>query len=85
MTKSTVQSQPDIPLMGVAGWFLFMWGVSHVFPSVLKAPWSFDGWVGSVLSVASWGVGGLATIAIAMMFVIRNGSRCSECRWSCWG
>jgi len=69
MTKSSVEFQPDVPLVGVAGWFVLLWGVSHLFPSALKAPWSFDGWVGPVLSAASWVVGGLATIAIVMIFV----------------
>jgi hypothetical protein len=69
MTNSSVQSEDDIPLMGVAGWCLFMWGVSHVFPEAWRAPWSFGGLVGPVLSVASWLVGGLATIAIVMIFV----------------
>jgi hypothetical protein len=69
MTNSSVQSQPDVPLVGVAGWCLFLWGVSHVFSSALKAPWSFGGCVGPILSAAAWVVGGFLTVAIVMMFV----------------
>src|ERR1700722_9766895 len=72
MTKASVQSQPDVPLLGVAGWFLFLGAVSHVFPSVLKAPWRSDGGGGLIVSAASWFVGGLATIAIVMMFVTQE-------------
>jgi hypothetical protein len=69
MRNSSVESQPDVSLLGVGGWFLFLWGVSHVFPSAWRAPSSFDGWFSFVLSLASWVVGGLATIAIVMMFL----------------
>lgn len=69
MTNSSVESQPDVPLLGMAGWFLFLWGVSHVYQDALRAPWSFDGWVSFVVSAASWVVGGLATVAIVMIFV----------------
>ncbi len=69
MTNSSVQSEDDLSLLGVAGWFLFLWAVSHVCPSTWRAHWRFDGWVSPVISAASCGVGGLATIAIAMMFV----------------
>lgn len=69
MTKASVESEPEVPLVGVAGWFLFLWAVSHVFPTAWRAPWSFDGWVSPVLSAASWLVGGLATVGIVMIFV----------------
>ena len=72
MTNTSTQSEPDIPLMGVAGWCLFMWGVSHVFPEAWRAPWNDSGWVSPVLSAAAWVVGGLATIAIVMMFVTQE-------------
>jgi hypothetical protein len=69
MTRSSVQAKPDVPLVGVAGWFLFLWAVSHVCPSAWRAPWNCDGWVGPVLSAAAWVVGGFATLGIVMMFL----------------
>jgi len=69
MTNSSVQSEPDVPLVGVAGWFLFMWAARQIFPVALRAPWSFSGWVGPILSIAAWLIGGLATIAVVMMFL----------------
>jgi len=56
-------------LVGLAGWFLFLWGVSHVFPEAWRAPWSFGGWFSFVLSVAAWFVGGLATFGFSMIYV----------------
>jgi hypothetical protein len=67
--NSSVESEPDVPLVGVAGWFLFLWAVSQVFPAAWRAPWSFNGWFSPVLSLASWLVGGFATTGIVMMFV----------------
>ena len=67
--NSSVDSEFDVPLIGVAGWFIFLWGVSHVFPSALRAPWSFQGWLSPVLSAVVWFIGGLATVAILMIFL----------------
>lgn len=69
MTRISARTEPDVSLFGLAGWFLFLWVVSQVFPAAWRAPWSFGGWFSPVLSVASWFVGGLATVAIVMMFV----------------
>jgi len=69
VTKISARTEPDVSLFGLAGWFLFLWVVSHVFPGTWKSPSSFDGWFSFVLSVASWFIGGLATVAIVMMYL----------------
>ncbi len=69
MTNLSVKPEPDVPLVGVVGWFVLLQVVSHVFPEAWRAPWSFGGWVSPVLSTAAWFVGGFSTVAIVMMFV----------------
>ena len=50
MTKSTVQSQPDVPLVGVAGWFLFLWARLARLPIGVESPVEFR-WVGRLRSL----------------------------------
>jgi hypothetical protein len=69
VTKTSAESDADVSLVGLAGWFLFLWGVSQVFPGAWRTPGSFDGWFSFVLSIASWFVGGLATVTHVMIYV----------------
>jgi hypothetical protein len=69
VTNSSAESDADVSLVGLAGWFLFLWGVSQVFPGAWRTPGSFDGWFSFVLSIASWFVGGLATVTMVMIYV----------------
>jgi len=69
MTNSSAESKPDVSLVGLGGWFVFLWGVSQVFSGTWKSPLSFDGWFGFVLSMAAWVVVGLPTVGILVLYI----------------
>ena len=69
MTNASVESEPDMSLVGLAGWLLFLWGVLEVFPEAWRAPWSFNGWFSFVLSTAAWVVVGLPTVGILVLYI----------------
>ena len=41
MTNSSAESEPDVSLVGLGGWFVFLWGVSQVFPGTWKVTVEF--------------------------------------------